>query len=153
MQYHLRWCHVTAHLQVWWINLKSLFTPRFNNLIWHNYAPNEHRYADQYDPYANTVWEIMPWKFIESKWNLCWVIKLTSPSGSNYVQTNSSGTIYVFNEHKDIALTSSTGSNYILNEHEDLTILTNMAICNTIPDKWIQMESLWSYHVNELIWH
>ena len=67
--------------------------------------------------------------------------------------TNSSGMNYVFNEHKDIALRSSTGSNYILNEHEDLTILTNMAICNTIPDKWIQMESLWSYQVNELIWH
>ena len=33
-----------------------------------------------------------PWKFGESKWNPCWVIVLTSSSGTNYVP----------NEHEDI---------------------------------------------------
>ena len=34
----------------------------------------------------------LSWKFGESKWNLCWVIVLTSSSGTNYVP----------NEHEDI---------------------------------------------------
>ena len=34
----------------------------------------------------------LSWKFGESKWNPCWVIVLTSSSGTNYVP----------NEHEDI---------------------------------------------------
>ena len=83
----------------------------------------------------------LSWKFGEPKWNPCWVIVLTSSSGTNYVP----------NEHEDIdqyglftntipdnamlklswkfgvskwypywviVLTSSSGTNYVLNEHE-----------------------------------
>ena len=33
MQYHLRWCHVTAILQVWWIKIKSLLSYHVNEPI------------------------------------------------------------------------------------------------------------------------
>ena len=59
MQYHLRWCHVAAILQVWWINSKSLFTHVLTISSDSNYVPNEHEDVNQYDPYAIPS-EIMP---------------------------------------------------------------------------------------------
>ena len=65
-----------------------------------NHVPNEHEDIDQYDSYEiykfNTIQDnamLKPsWKFGEWKWNPCWVIVLTSSSGTNYVP----------NEHEDV---------------------------------------------------
>ena len=82
---------------------------KFGELIWNprwlivltsstgtNYGLNEHEDVDQYESYANTIQDNamlkLSWKFDESKWNLCWVIVLTSSTGTNYVP----------NEHEDI---------------------------------------------------
>ena len=58
-----------------------------------NYVPNEHEDVDQYDPYAISS-EIMKkkkkamlklsCKFGESKLNPCWLVVLTSSTGTNY---------------------------------------------------------------------
>ena len=53
MQYHLRWCHITAILQVWWTNLKSPLTHHeLMSSSDSNFVHNEHEDVDQYDPYA-----------------------------------------------------------------------------------------------------
>ena len=83
----------------------------------------------------------LSWKFGESKWNPCWVIVLTSSSGTNYVPNEHEDidqygsfalpfdlmpykkTSWKFGEPKwypywVIVLTSSSGTNYVPNEHE-----------------------------------
>ena len=63
MQSHLRWCHVAATPQVWWINLKSLLLIVLRSSSDSNYVPNEHEDVDQYDPYCYAKpSEIMPHK-------------------------------------------------------------------------------------------
>ena len=83
--------------------MKSVLSYYVNELIWHQLCPNEHEDVDQYDSYqhhirrtsyvvlliCNTIQDNAMWKlsckFGEWKWNPCWVIVLTSSSGTNYV--------------------------------------------------------------------
>ena len=61
-----------------------------------NYVPNEHEDVDQYGSFPNTIQDNamlkLSWKFSESKWNPCWLIMLTSSTGTNYG----------LNEHEDL---------------------------------------------------
>ena len=54
-----------------------------------NYVPNEHEDVDQLWPIYNTIRDNvmlkLSRKFGESKWNPCWLIALTSSTGTNYV--------------------------------------------------------------------
>ena len=52
MQYYLRWCHVTAILQVLWIKIESPLIYCVNELIWHNNVPHEHEDVYQYGSFA-----------------------------------------------------------------------------------------------------
>ena len=53
-----------------------------------NYVPNEHEDIDQYGSFNNTIQDNamlkLSCKFGESKWNPCWLIVLTSSTGTNY---------------------------------------------------------------------
>ena len=92
------------------------------------------------------------WKFGEWKWNPCWVIVLTSSSGTNYVPNEHEdidqygsftipSELVLYQSHPEslvnhneilIELTSSSDTNYVPNEHEDVDQYDSYAIPSKI---------------------
>ena len=62
----------------------------------------------------------LSWKFGESKWNPCWVIVLTSSSGTNYVP----------NEHEDF------------DQYGSFTIPSELVLCQNHPESLVNQNEI-----------
>ena len=96
LQHHLRKCYIKPILKVWWTKMKSLSSYHVNELIWLLLCPKRAWRCWPIWLICNTLRDNamlkLSCKFGELKWNPCWLIMLTTSSGTNYV----------VNEHENV---------------------------------------------------